>query len=99
MDDDQDIDDEHLELPDGRKLRITGKALEFLGDHDECPFCIGRAAAHRGEPEDSNPYPAVDVPEGSVDWYETDYGLWLAGHALGSTEPGGPLWHEQPNRS
>lgn len=99
MDDAPEDDAEDFDLPDGRKLRITDKAREFFDDHDECPFCIGRAAAHRGEPEDSNPYPAVDVSEGSVDWYETDYGLWLIGYGIGSTEPGGLLWHEQPNRS
>nr|BBX78176.1 hypothetical protein MFLOJ_19630 [Mycobacterium florentinum] len=98
MDDDQDADDAEFELPDGRKVRITGRALEFFDDHDGCPFCIGRAAAHRGEPEDSNPYPAVDMSVGSVDRYETDYGLWLAGYGIGSTEPGGLLWFEQPNR-
>ncbi len=98
MDDDPDSHDEDLALHDGRKLRITDKALEFFDDHDGCPFCIGRAAAHRGEPDDSNTYAAVDVPEGSADWYETDYGLWLTGYGIGSTEPGGLLWHEQPNR-
>ena len=100
MEDDEADDDEDFELlPDGRRLRITDRALEQFDDHDECPFCIGRAAAHRGESEDSNPYPLVDVAEGSVDWYETDYGLWLAGYGIGSTEPGGLLWFEQPNRN
>ncbi|MHA7649008.1 hypothetical protein ACX9NE_04420 [Mycobacterium sp. ML4] len=99
-DDDEEADDEDCELLlDGRKVRITDRALELFDNHDECPFCLGRAAAHRGESEDSNPYVAVDVPQGSVDWYETDFGLWLAGYDIGTTEPGGLLWFEQPNRN
>jgi hypothetical protein len=93
-----DDDDDSFTLPDGRKARFTDRLLELFDDHDECPFCIGRAAAHRGEGVETNPHPPVDVPQGSTEWYETDYGLWLTGHSLGSTEPGGLLWHEQPNR-
>jgi hypothetical protein len=44
-DDDEDVEDFEL-LPDGRKVRFTDRALELFDDHDECPFCIGRAAAH-----------------------------------------------------
>jgi hypothetical protein len=40
--------EDELDLPD-RKVRITQRALENIDDHDECPFCLGRAAAHRGE--------------------------------------------------
>ena len=90
---------EELELPDGRKVRFTDRVLESdLDDHDDCPFCLGRSTAHRGDGEGHNPFPPVDVSQGSVEWYESDYGLWLAGHDLGSTEPGGLLWYEQPNR-
>jgi hypothetical protein len=89
---------EEFELPGGRKVWITQRALENFDDHDECPFCLGRAAAHRGDDADCNPFPEVDVRKGSVEWYESDYGLWLAGHSLGSGEPGGLLWFEQPNR-
>jgi len=85
-------------LPDGRKVRITERALENIDDHDDCPFCLGQAAAHRGDAEECNPFPEVDVRRGSDEWYESDYGLWLTGHSLGSTEPGGLLWYEQPNR-
>jgi hypothetical protein len=75
------------------------RALEGLDDdHDDCAFCLGRDAAHRGESRDRNPFPAVDFSDGSVKYDETDYGLWLVGYDLGSTEPGGLLWFEQPNR-
>jgi hypothetical protein len=89
---------EEFELPDGRKARITQRALE-IDDHDDCPFCLGRAAAHRGDGEDRNPFPEVDFRRRSVEWCESDYGLWLEGHAIGSIEPGGLLWFEQPNRA
>ncbi|MCH9736965.1 MAG: hypothetical protein K0U78_20835 [Actinomycetia bacterium] len=96
---------DEFELPDGRKVRFTDRALDNLedlddhddhDDHDDCAFCLGRAAAHRGEDVDTNPF--GDVPRGSVRWYDTDYGMWLSGHEVGSTEPGGLLWFEQPNR-
>lgn len=90
---------DEFELPGGRKVRFTDRALDNLEDldgHDDCAFCQGRSAAHRGEAADTNPF--GDVPRGSVRWYDTDYGMWLSGHELGSTEPGGLLWFEQPNR-
>ncbi|MDI3312951.1 MAG: hypothetical protein QJR12_01290 [Mycobacterium sp.] len=41
---------EESDLPDDRELRITDRALEGMdADHDDCPFCLGRAAAHRGD--------------------------------------------------
>ena len=83
---------EEFEVPNRRKVQITQRALE-IDDHDDCPFCLGRAAAHRGEGEDGNPYPKPDARKGSVDLYETDYGVWLAGYGIGSNEPGGvPLY-------
>jgi hypothetical protein len=86
-----------FELPDGRKVEFTEQALDGLdGDHDNCAFCLGRHAAHRGDGRDTNPFD--DVPDGETSWYDTDYGLWRAGHDLGSTEPGGLLWFQQPNR-
>lgn len=39
--------EEEFELPDGRKVRSTQRALENLEDHDDCPFCLGRAASPR----------------------------------------------------
>jgi hypothetical protein len=90
---------EEFELPDGRKVRFTDRVLESdLDDHDDCPFCLGRATAYRGDGEENNPFPPVDAAEGSVEWYESDYGLWRAGHDLGSTEPDGLLWYEQPKQ-
>lgn len=59
---------------------------EFDEDEGDCAFCLGREAGHRGESEDQNPYPTTDARPGSVDWYETDYGLWLTGHGLGAQE-------------
>jgi hypothetical protein len=50
-----------IELPDGRNVRITDRALEHLDDHDGCPLCLGRAAAHRGNGDDTNPF--TDVPD------------------------------------
>jgi hypothetical protein len=76
---------------------ISERALEYVDEHDDCPFCLGRAAAHRGDGVETNPF--TDVPDASVKPYETDYGLWQVGHHLGSSEPGGLLWFEQPNRS
>jgi hypothetical protein len=86
-------------MPDGRKVRITDRVFEsFDEDHDDCPFCLGRAAAHRGEDRSVCPFPEVDFSDGATKYYETDYGLWMVGHDLGATEPGGLLWFEQPNR-
>ncbi|WP_136245909.1 hypothetical protein [Mycobacterium intracellulare] len=59
---------------------------EYNADHSDCAFCLGREAAHRGESEDQNPYPTTDARPGSIEWYETDYGLWLTGHGLGAQE-------------
>jgi len=60
-------------------------------------FCPDRAAAHRGEGVATSPF--IDVPNESVKWYDTDHGIWRAGHDLGCTEPGGLLWFEQPDRA
>lgn len=59
---------------------------DFDADHSDCAFCLGREAAHRGESKDQNPYPKTDARPGSIDWYETDFGLWLTGHGIGSRE-------------
>lgn len=59
---------------------------DFDADHSDCAFCLGREAAHRGENEDRNPYPETNARPGSIDWYETDYGLWLTGHGIGCHE-------------
>lgn len=53
-------------------------------DEGDCAFCLGREAAHRGESEDANPYPKTDARPGSTEWFDTDYGLWLAGHGIGA---------------
>ncbi|MCG5432572.1 hypothetical protein LV457_09765 [Mycobacterium sp. MYCO198283] len=90
--------DEDFRLPDGRKVRLTPSALENSEDHDDCPFCLGRAAAHRGDGEDCNPFPECDFPKGSPERDQDDHWLWAVGHALGSEEPGGLLWFEQSNR-
>lgn len=90
--------EEDVRLPDGRKVYITQRALENFEDHGDCPFCLGRAAAHRGDDEDCNPFPKADFPKGSPERYEDDHWLWTMGHAVGSQEPGGLLWFEQPNR-
>lgn len=89
--------EEGFELPDRRKVQITKRGLETV-DHDDCPFCRGRAAAHRGDGEECNPFPKpdFDIRDNRSGWYETDYGLWLAGHGVGSIEPGGLLWYENP---
>lgn len=84
--------EEDFQLPDSREVRITQRALENFDDHDDCPFCQGRAAAHRGDGEDSNPFPKVDFPKGSSERYEDEHWLWAMGHAVGSDEPGGLLW-------
>ncbi|WP_235216014.1 hypothetical protein [Mycobacterium kyorinense] len=86
---------EYFELPDGRKVRITDRTAENIDNHDDCPFCEGRTAAHRGEP-DRNPYVCTADP-GSDDWYQSDHALWGYGYSLGRHEPGGLLWHEQRN--
>lgn len=67
-------------------------------DGDGCPFCLGRAAAHRGDGVEYNPFPAVDARRGLDEWDESDHGLWLQGHNVGSIEPGGLRWYEQPGR-
>jgi hypothetical protein len=68
---------EEFKLPDGGKVLFTGRVLESdLDDHDNCPFCLGRPPAHRGDGEEHNPFPPADVTKGSVDWYESDYRLW-----------------------
>ncbi|MBO0854621.1 MAG: hypothetical protein J2P18_12755 [Nocardia sp.] len=90
--------EEDFYLPDGRRVWITERALENFEDHDDCPFCQGRAAAHRGCGEDRNPFVKVEFPQGSSELYEDDHWLWAQGHALGSKEPGGLLLFEQPNR-
>ena len=89
---------EEFDLPDGRKVPITERALENFDDHDDCPFCVGRAAAHRGDNGDCNPFPKpdTDIREDRAAWYETDYGLWQVGQAVGAIEPGGLLWYENP---
>jgi len=80
---------EAAELPDGRKVRLTRRVLENIDDHDDCPFCLGRAAAHRDDDARHNPFPVADSPRGSIEWYESDYGLWATGYAAGSAETGG----------
>lgn len=57
---------------------------DFDADHGDCAFCLGREAAHRGESEDQNPYSKTGARPGSTEWYETDYGLWLLGHDIGT---------------
>ncbi len=64
-------------------------------EHD-CAFCLGREAAHRGEPSTSNPYPPTGAEVGSIERYESDHGLWDAGHHIGSMEPDGVPWYAQP---
>jgi hypothetical protein len=63
------INVEDFELPDGRKARFTERALENADDHDDCPFCMGRVAAHRADGENRNPY--TDVPAGPMQYYDT----------------------------
>ena len=87
---------DEFELGNGQRVRITDKALETSGDHDDCAFCLGRAAAHRGTGVETNPF--TDVADESTPAYETAHGLWLIGHGIGATEPGGLLWFEQPTR-
>jgi hypothetical protein len=87
-----------FELPDGRSVRISDRVLEQAdSDHLDCAFCLGRAAAHVGDQSETNPFTAPDAKPGSVDWYESDYGLWREGHHVGRAEPGGLLWFEQPS--
>lgn len=83
---------EEVEFPDGTAVEISKRVLEQGEDHDDCPFCLGRAAAHRGE---SNPFPDVEPADDSISRHETDHGLWAVGHSVGSKEPGGLLWYEQ----
>jgi len=48
---------EDFDLLDGRKVRFTERVLESdIDEHDDCPFCLGRAAAHRGDGEERNPF-------------------------------------------
>lgn len=84
-------------MADRKQIRITNRVLE-TEDHDDCPFCLGRAAAHRGDSMDTNPFPEIDYPKGSEEQYEDDHWLWDNGYSVGSMEPGGLLWYEQPNR-
>lgn len=62
---------------------------------DDCAFCLGREAAQRGEPSNSNPYAPTGAEVGSIDWYESDHGLWESGHGIGSKEPDGVPWYAQ----
>lgn len=73
IDDDEDWDDQNI-------------GADFDADDSDCAFCVGREAAHCGESVDRNPYPESDARPGSIDWYETDYGLRLTGHGIGSHE-------------
>jgi hypothetical protein len=91
-------DREEFELPNGTRVRISDRLADIDDDHEDCPFCQGRSAAHRGEPEDSNPFPETEAETGTTEWHESDYGMWLCGHGIGVTEPGGLLWFEQPDR-
>jgi hypothetical protein len=51
---------EEFELANGQRVRITDRALDGLdSDHHDCPFCLGRAAAHRGEGQDANPFTPI----------------------------------------
>lgn len=61
----------------------------------DCEFCLGREAAHRGEPSTSNPYFSTRAEVGSIEWYESDHGLWDAGHDIGSKEPDRVPWYAQ----
>jgi hypothetical protein len=85
-------------LTDGQKVLITERVRESIDDQDDRSFCVGRAAARRGDGEECNPFPRIYATQGSAQWYESDHGLWLAGHAVGSGESGGLLWYGQPNR-
>lgn len=69
---------------------------DYDDDHTDCAFCLGREAGHRGETEDRNPYSTTDARPGSIDWYETDYGLWLTGHGLGAQEKERGAYWDQP---
>jgi|GEM_PF-3510334 len=82
---------EEFELANGERVQISDRALDGLdSDHHDCPFCLGRATAHRGEGQDTNPFsPEPGVRPRTVGWYDSEYGLWLTGHSLGTTEPGG----------
>lgn len=52
----------------------------------DCAFCLGRAAGHRGEPAASNPYPQLAAEAESHDAYETNHGLWETGRTIGASE-------------
>jgi len=61
-------------------------AQSDVDDRDEdCPFCMGREAAHQGKGPDFNPFPKT-VHKGSTDWYESDHGLWVTGYGVGLHE-------------
>ena len=62
---------------------------------DDCAFCLGREAAHRGEPRSANPFVRVDARVGSLEWYDSDFGLWDAGHDLGANETSDHPWYAQ----
>ena len=66
---------------------------EAEDDHDDCAFCLGRVAAHRGEPETTNPFTRTHSKIGSSGWYESDFGLWETGYGVGASEPGGVPWY------
>jgi hypothetical protein len=70
---------------------------EFDEDDGDCAFCRGREAAQRGEGEDQNPFPKTDARKASIEWFESDYGLWLAGYGVGSHKPGDLPWFAQPD--
>ena len=85
---------EEFELPDGRRVRVLDNTVLRQEDHDDCAFCLGRAAAHRGELAESNPFPPTDAEPSSTRWYESEFGQWEAGYSVGTQEPGGLLWFE-----
>ena len=59
---------------------------DWEGTDEECAFCIGREAAERGEPESANPFVPTGAEPGSIEWYESDFGLWDTGHGFGQGE-------------
>lgn len=51
---------------------------------DNCPFCLGVAAAERGEPEEANPFPLdydIDNPDETGKAYKSDHWLWGVGYS------------------
>ena len=79
-----------------RQVRVPDGVLE-REDQDDCPFCLGRSAAHRGEPAEANPFPPTGSSSNSLSWYESDVGSWGAGYSLGAIEQGRLLWFERPD--